>query len=192
MTKPSWRLFLSGTAFELSLAVLGLIGIGLLVREPSAWSGGMLHDLVWGLLFSIPLFLLAAGYLRLYKKDAHRVWTTFEQTGALSCFRKMPGWQVILVAVSAGLGEEIFFRGFLQVWLSPWLSTWGAVVIVSIGFACLHPITRLYVILAFVASLWFGWMLAAGYTLLVAIISHAFYDAVMLLLLQARLRLKPE
>jgi hypothetical protein len=49
---------------------------------------------------------------------------------------------LVVIAAGAGFGEEVLFRGFLQVALTGWLPVWGALVAASVLFGLVHALTR--------------------------------------------------
>ena len=115
--------------------------------------------------------------------------------------REMTGQQLVLLAGAAGLGEEVFFRGVLQTLTSLWASTFFfrafdpifgalttslilgpivtafAIVVTSLVFGLFHPLTKAYVVLAFLISLYLGWLFVVTHNLLVPILVHWIYDA---------------
>lgn len=104
-------------------------------------------------------------------------------------------WQVelLLVALAAGIGEEILFRGLLQAGLSRWWSGvtggWGfAWVLSALIFGACHWISGVYALLAVFAGLYLGWLLIATDNLLVPITAHAMYDLAALVYLARQVR----
>jgi membrane protease YdiL (CAAX protease family) len=96
--------------------------------------------------------------------------------------------ELALVAIMAGVGEEIFFRGFLQLWLGGLLNPWVALLLVSILFGVVHYVSHAYALFAGLIGLYLGLVLMLTGNLFVAIAIHALYDFVALLYL---LREKP-
>jgi len=85
--------------------------------------------------------------------------------------------QLALIAALAGLGEELFFRGLIQLGLSAAFGTqWLAILLTSLLFGLAHAITPTYCLLAFVISLYLGFLFVWTDNLLVPIAVHAFYD----------------
>ena len=89
-------------------------------------------------------------------------------------------WQLALVALAAGLGEELMFRGLLQAGLARWLTVpggvWLALVAASLVFGAFHWLNTTYAILAALAGVYFGWLLIATGSLWPPIVAHALYD----------------
>jgi membrane protease YdiL (CAAX protease family) len=89
-------------------------------------------------------------------------------------------WQLALVALAAGLGEELMFRGLLQAGLARWLTipggVWLALAAASLVFGAFHWLNTTYAILAALAGVYFGWLLIATGSLWPPIVAHALYD----------------
>jgi membrane protease YdiL (CAAX protease family) len=94
--------------------------------------------------------------------------------------------ELALVALVAGIGEEMLFRGFLQNLLSARFGWWAGWVITSLLFGLMHPITAAYVVLAAGLGLYLGWVWAAAGNLLTVIIAHGLYDFIALVYLVQR------
>jgi membrane protease YdiL (CAAX protease family) len=93
-------------------------------------------------------------------------------------------WQLLLIAIAAGLGEELLFRGLLQAGLAYLLPTgWalvGSLLIGSVLFGLCHYLSHTYFVLATLAGLYFGLLMLISGSLLPSIIAHALYDFVAL------------
>ena len=87
-------------------------------------------------------------------------------------------WQLALLALAAGFGEELLFRGLLQQGLCNWFpgKEWGVIVAVSLLFGMAHCLSATYAVLAFLISLCLGGLYYWTGNLLVPIIVHALYD----------------
>ena len=85
-------------------------------------------------------------------------------------------WQLALVAALAGIGEELLFRGLIQLGLSTFINVWLAVLLTSLLFGLAHAVTPTYFFLAFVISLYFGFLFIHTGNLFVPIAIHALYD----------------
>jgi len=85
--------------------------------------------------------------------------------------------QLALIAALAGIGEELFFRGMIQMGLVALGTTeWLAILLASLLFGLAHAITPMYFFLAFVISLYLGFLFVHTDNLLVPIAVHALYD----------------
>ncbi len=93
-----------------------------------------------------------------------------------------------LIAMLAGLAEELLFRGVVQVALARVLPEGGALVVASAAFGLAHFVTPTYAVLAAVAGLYLGALYLLQGSLLVPVIAHALYDFLALLYLVRRFR----
>ncbi len=89
-------------------------------------------------------------------------------------------WQAAAISVTAGVGEEVLFRGALQ--------GRADLVLTSLLFGMLHWITPTYAVLATLLGAYLGWLLSATGNLLVPIMVHALYDFAALLVFRNELR----
>jgi hypothetical protein len=89
-------------------------------------------------------------------------------------------WQVLAVAIAAGVGEEVLFRGALQPRLGPIFS--------NVVFGVLHWLTPTYAIFAFLMGSYLSWAYERWPNLAIPILVHALYDAAALLVLRHQLR----
>jgi membrane protease YdiL (CAAX protease family) len=58
-------------------------------------------------------------------------------------------WQLALVAVLAGVGEELLFRGLFQLGLATVVDLWLAILLTSLLFGLAHAITPTYFFITF-------------------------------------------
>ncbi len=84
---------------------------------------------------------------------------------------------VVLVALSAGVGEEFLFRGVIQYHLGLWWT--------SLLFGLAHPLSPAYILYATAAGLVLGGLVQATGALLPAILCHTLVDAILLYKLKA-------
>lgn len=84
-------------------------------------------------------------------------------------------WEIVLVAISAGVGEEVLFRGVLQPRIG-WIAA-------STLFGLLHAISPTYIVVAFSLGAILAWIQILGENLWASIIAHAAYDYWMFLVL---------
>jgi len=169
---------------ELSLALVALLvdrlwpGPGLPPLDPSP------RALALGALGAVPPVLILFGMLsggeglpflkRIYDV-LHRM--------AGPTIAALRWWQIALIALSAGIGEEALFRGVLLVRLGN--------VPVALIFGLLHALTPSYAVLAALFGVYLGWLELLLPSLLVPMITHAVYDLVALGILVRLLRSRP-
>ncbi|MDR1053531.1 MAG: CPBP family intramembrane metalloprotease [Planctomycetaceae bacterium] len=108
-------------------------------------------------------------------------------------------WQIAIISLVAGLGEELFFRGFLQAGIQELINGWAKNTVddalfdlptfytaanlffVSILFGAAHALTKMYFFIAFLISLYLGALLLfTNNNIIIPIGVHALYDFVVL------------
>lgn len=88
--------------------------------------------------------------------------------------------RIALMALGAGLSEELLFRGVFQSGLEKFLPVIAAILLSNIVFGLLHMRTALYAFIAGGVGVYFGVLYAMTGNLLVPIVAHTLYDAVAL------------
>jgi membrane protease YdiL (CAAX protease family) len=90
---------------------------------------------------------------------------------------------ILAISAFAAIGEEMFFRGFLQNWLQQLTSEWLAVLGAAVLFAAMHGLSLIY----FSISLGMGLLLGAAFALseciALVIFWHFSYDVLSFLVL---------
>ena len=168
--------------FEFSLLILAwaigyLVSIPLWPQVKFSWLA-----IIWGILATMPLLggMVWTVHTRLprFAKLRH-----FVQKHVVPLFADCSLWELALIALLAGVGEEFLFRGLIQTGLSAISSPWSGLIIASLIFGLVHYITRLYAILAALIGLYLGLLLIIFDNLTVPILVHALYDFVALIYL---------
>jgi membrane protease YdiL (CAAX protease family) len=85
-------------------------------------------------------------------------------------------FDLALISLVAGVGEEALFRGVIQMGLANSLGPWGAIVVTAMLFGLVHFITPTYAVLAGLIGVYFGWLMTASENLLLPIVVHVLYD----------------
>lgn len=88
-----------------------------------------------------------------------------------------------IISLLAGFGEEMLFRGWLQEFLGARSTPWLGLVLASLAFGLLHPITLTYVIVATGLGAYLGLVWALNGNLLTVGIAHGLYDFLVLVYL---------
>jgi membrane protease YdiL (CAAX protease family) len=101
--------------------------------------------------------------------------------------------ELMVVAIAAGFGEEVLFRGLIQEGLARWWTSLPAGwliawLLTSALFGACHWLSGTYALLAMLAGLYMGLLLIVFDNLLVPITAHAMYDLAALLYLANRTR----
>jgi len=85
-----------------------------------------------------------------------------------------------LIALAAGVGEELLFRGLMQVLIAEWCGPPTGVVLAigltSVVFALLHALSPAYATLAFGMSVYLGLLQHYSGNILAPVVTHAAYD----------------
>ena len=98
------------------------------------------------------------------------------ENNLLPLFRGATTWQLAAIAVLAGLGEELLFRGVIQQALQQWLGPWTGLLLASLVFGAAHWVSRAYMVFACLMGLYLGLLYWLSGDLLLAVIVHALYD----------------
>jgi membrane protease YdiL (CAAX protease family) len=143
-------------------------------------------DLCWGVLATIPPLIVLGLCLYLPWEPFRRILRLLDET-ILPLFRDCRPFEIAVIAILAGLGEEMLFRPIVQEGMAQWIG--GAsgpvlgLLIAAILFGLLHKLTITYAILAGLIGLYLGgiWLLSGN--LLVPITAHGLYDFASIMIL---------
>jgi CAAX protease family protein len=91
-------------------------------------------------------------------------------------FHDATAMQLAFVALLAGVGEELLFRGVLQSLVGRWTTPVFALIAVSLLFGLLHAVSRLYFVLATVVGVYFAWLALRFHDLVAPMTAHTLYD----------------
>ncbi len=81
-----------------------------------------------------------------------------------------------VIALAAGVGEELLFRGVMQTAATRVTGVAAAIVLTSVIFGVAHALSPLYAILAGFVSAYLGGLMVATDSLVPPIVAHAVYD----------------
>jgi membrane protease YdiL (CAAX protease family) len=161
--------------FEAGLAPLSLLlgwVFGHSPLESLKWSGS---GALWGVAAAIPLVLVFLAILRWPIGPLARV-KKFCESEVVPVLHESSWSEIALISVSAGVGEEMLFRGVVQASLSAWLGVPWGLGLASLLFGLLHPISVAYMVITGVLGLYLGAVWYVGGNLLTVMIAHALYD----------------
>lgn len=177
---------LAAVLFEAFLAGIAA-SVGYLLDFPVAqtfvldWA-----DLGIGLAAALPFILLFLPITFLPFGPFQRLCQVMDQV-VIPRFRGCHFTDLMAISITAGIGEEMLFRGLVQGYLAQSIGgmagIWVGLIAASVLFAALHPMTLTYALIAGLISLYLGWIWIATGNLLVPIVAHAFYDFVVLVYL---------
>ncbi len=126
----------------------------------------------------------AMGWVRKLPLRSIQELNRFAEQNLYEIFAPFSKAQLIVLAMTAGVGEELLFRGWLQAAITGPTNS-GAVIQPLLGilaasmiFGLAHPITRTYAVIAAGMGFILGSIYWLSGNLLAAIIAHAVYDAI--------------
>jgi len=169
--------FKSACYFEATLILVALMLGQIADINPFANVAFSETALAYGLLGTMPLFLMFLGMEQLQSKSVSHIRKLLLNTLG-------PGlhhyhWtDLFLLAALAGVSEELVFRGVIQPWIE---RSWGlaaGLIVSNILFGLVHAVTPLYAVLAALVGIYLGLSMdyAGDRNLLTPIIIHSFYD----------------
>lgn len=165
--------------FEAGLAPFSLILGWLLGHQPLERFVWSLKDAMWGIAAALPLIFLFLAMLRWPVGPLAAVKAFCEQE-VVPLFRDSNWSELALISLSAGVGEEMLFRGVLQASLTHWLGIGWGLALASILFGVLHPISISYMVIAGFTGFYLGLVWIYNDNLLSVMLTHTIYDFVAL------------
>jgi uncharacterized protein len=187
--------FWTAISVELGLGVLALL-LGWLTnvdvrqwipRPERAELANIFGGIGLGMLAALPMLLLVAVLERIDWKPLREL-KSLEDLPVVSALLNLSRLELVAISIAAGIGEELLVRGWLMGWIigpagdASAFTIAVAVVISSVVFGLMHPISVAYTVVAALMGLFFAGILVWSGNLLVPIAAHATYDAVHLLL----------
>jgi membrane protease YdiL (CAAX protease family) len=169
---------------EGGLFLLGLLLIG----GPQALASKF--DLSWNATLSALLLclpMLAALYfaVRTTWEPLSRLRSELEEK-VTPLFTNLKIPDLALIAFLAGVGEELFFRGWLQGALIDKFDVWIGIAIASVIFGLAHYLSTTYAIYAGLTGLYLGVIYQVSGNLFIVMSIHALYDFIALVYLVGR------
>ena len=150
-------------------------------------------DLSWAAFFfgiaaTLPMLLLCFFTYRSRQRGLRRIREFL--VGTIGPILVQCCWyDLIMLALLAGLSEEILFRGILQPWLFDQLvefrwfpqPEWLSIGLVNLIFGMAHLVTPMYGVLAWFIGCYLSFVqqFSPNQNLLSPIVTHAFYDWIM-------------
>lgn len=150
-------------------------------------------SLFWGIVGTIPLFLL---FLLFYQYPVGPLYSIKKSLlDILGPFLSTCKWyDLVILAIVAGISEEVLFRGVLQPWLEEDFGLFGGVILSNVIFGLLHWITPMYALLAGLIGIYLAYMMdiTGARNLLTPIIIHGLYDYLAFVVVAVAYRLQQE
>ena len=177
-------------AFECALSpIAGVLGAALdcsPIRSIAEGATGWRDDVAavaWGVAAALPP-LAGLWWSRRAPFEPLRKLQQLVNRLIVPLFARCRLWELALISLFAGLGEELLFRGLMQDFLAEWCGDrWGgsvglafAIVLSSLTFGLLHALSRTYFFLATAMSIYLGVLHATVGNVLAPAAAHAVYD----------------
>ncbi|HEY3391731.1 MAG TPA: CPBP family intramembrane glutamic endopeptidase [Lacipirellulaceae bacterium] len=159
------------------------------LREQIPATGELLaYAVTRGVLVTLPmlavfLWLVHSSWTQIRELRRQVEWLIAEM------FSEASAAQFALIAVLAGVGEELLFRGVLQSLIGQWTTPMVGLCITSLLFGLVHALSKLYFFLATAIGLCFGALVLQYNDLVAPMVAHSLYDFFALTYLSRRLRL---
>ncbi len=161
--------------FEAGLAPFSLI-LGWFLGHPPlggfVWNPG---DVLWGVAAAFPLIAMFLTILIWPIGPLARA-KQFCDREVAPMFENSTWSDLAMLSLSAGVGEEMLFRGVLQPAFTHGMGlTWG-LVLASVLFGLLHPISLSYIAIAAALGFYFGAVRIINGNLLAVMVTHSLFD----------------
>lgn len=164
-----------------TLAMIGVaFGVAALLKTPFPGAFSLsATDFLVGVMATAPLCLLLYWFMQTALPSVARF-----RESQIAHFRGVgfaftPA-RIALIALAAGVSEEILFRGVLQGYAAAHLPALAAVIAPNVLFGLLHARTLLYAAIAAAVGCWLGLVYLWTDNLLAPIVAHTLYDVVAL------------
>ena len=174
--------FATWVLLEAGLAPLALV-LGWALDQPPLAGFAWEEDAVWSGLAVAALMLIAMMAAFGKPIGPFRRIQKFLDRELLPVLAGCSAADLALMSVAAGVGEEMLFRGVVQGALTRQLGPGLGVAGAGLVFGLLHPVSPTYVALAALLGVSLGILQLVTGNLLAAIVAHAVYDFLALLVL---------
>lgn len=169
--------FVKACIFEASLIFVAILLGWIANIDPFANIYFSESAIAYGILGTVPLFLMFVVLEQIEEEPFRKIRRLLLETLGPNLHRYH--WtDLFILALIAGISEEILFRGVIQ----PWLEIgWGwrvGLIVSNIIFGLVHAVTPLYAVLAALVGVYLGMSLdyEGDRNLLIPIIIHSLYD----------------
>jgi len=165
----------------------GLLLVGLILMHFSHFDVGSRVNISWratasAILLCIPMLALLLFFERSNWEPMLRFRREIDDNVVpIFANNKLP--DLVVIASLAGMGEELFFRGWLQTLLVNKFEVWLGILIVSAIFGLAHYLSLTYAIYAGLTGLYLGVIYQVSGNLYIVMIMHALYDFIALVYL---------
>jgi membrane protease YdiL (CAAX protease family) len=166
--------------FEGGLLLLSLLLGWLFSQPPLAQTHWNWRHFGFGLAATLPL--LVGLWI-----CVHRPFGPLRRIKAISedfirpVFQHCTVFDLAVISLVAGFGEEMLFRGVVQGLGDRWIGAGYGLAVASILFGLVHLITPTYALLATLCGVYFGVLVMLTDNLLAVLVPHGLYDFVALI-----------
>lgn len=163
-------------AFQASIGLIGLVAIGLFGIEVATRGVPLPLALALGALGG----LLTYGLLLLLTKLAWFFPSTLKRhVRELHAFVSGYSWPVLTgLALLAGVGEELLFRGAIQGWVAAHSVGWLGIIAGAVLFGLAHFLSFAYFLVAALLGAFLGTVYALSESIILVMTWHGVYDLV--------------
>ena len=168
--------FVEGGLFAVGLVLMGSSGT-LQSGFNLSWSAT-----AYALLLCIPMFMTLFFVVRSRWEPLSRLRREMEEE-VLPIFSNCKLIDLAVIAFFAGIGEELFFRGWMQGTLIDKSGVVIGILITSLIFGLLHHLSTAYAVYAFITSIYLGVIYFSTGNLYIVMAIHAIYDFIALVYL---------
>jgi hypothetical protein len=176
---PEKHFAFTAAAFEASLVVAAIFLGWLLGTPPLATLRFDSFSAAYGIAGTLPMLAVFWLCLQCPLKPFMEITRVLDES-IVPLFRSCGFMEIAIIAVLAGIGEEMLFRGVLQAAVAQEIGgqrgIWLGLLISAVLFGLMHPITPAYAILAGLIGLYLGGLWLASGNLLSPVIAHGLYD----------------
>jgi membrane protease YdiL (CAAX protease family) len=134
-----------------------------------------------GVAATVPLLALFLVFLKSRAKPFVKIRAQLD-AHLLPIFRAASIVDLFSISAIAGIGEELLFRGVVQVAVGAYAGPVAGLVVGAVLFGLAHSITKTYTVVAALLGVWLGGLWLFTGDLVAPIVAHALYDFVALLL----------
>lgn len=136
----------------------------------------------YALLLSLPMFGILYFAVRTEWEPLSQLRREIEEK-IVPIFANCKIIDLVVIALLAGAGEELFFRGWMQGALTNRLGVFAGILIASAIFGFAHYLSAVYAIYAGLTGLYLGVIYQVSGNLYIVMLIHAVYDFVALMYL---------
>jgi uncharacterized protein len=193
--------FTTAIMIEMGLGVLAIVfgwcsGVDVrqwIPRLDAGQGANIAGALALGALAAVPM-LIAIELVERINWEPIRKLQELENMPIVSALLGLSVMELMAISVAAGVGEELLVRGWLLGWITGPLTSatpqglFIGLMVSSIAFGLMHPITPAYAVITFVIGLYLGGLVLFSGNLLIPIAAHTVYDAVHLILAKRQSR----